>query len=276
MTTGMSIWGSVPTWITALVGCATFLYTATLFKRTSQDRVRDQAAKVTVQAMGNVAYVRNDSDLPIFEIFLVIERGPEANPDYLHLQIESHRIVNSAAKCAIPLLVPHEEFTAGMPPGLPDGSRIVGIEFADAHGRFWLRDIVGRLKKTRRRFRGQRPKFVADGPASLLTRLAPVFPKGSDKVVGGTPTPQQVNRAAGLVPSQRTPEGVLTQQAAGETTAPSAPAPRMVYGRSSARHRRHVLAKRLSSTLHAEEPELPWLSPWWAPDLSELQDGDRR
>ncbi|MGV9816343.1 hypothetical protein ACWDTQ_31070 [Streptomyces cellulosae] len=216
MTIEMSLWGNIPTWITALVGCAMFFYHATLFRQTSRDRVRDQAAKVTVQAIGDVAYVRNDSDLPIFEMYLVMERGPEDPPEYVAFSLPWCKVVNSRAKCAIDVLVPHEDFTAGMPPGLPDGSRIVALEFTDAHGRNWRRDILGRLEKTPR-YREQ--KFVTNGPTLSLPAAAPVFPKGSDEVVEGASAHPQVGGVAGLIPSQRSSEETL------QPATPARPAP---------------------------------------------------
>ncbi|WP_310729093.1 hypothetical protein [Streptomyces sp. N2A] len=146
MSNAVSIWGNVPTWISAIFSSASFTVAAAVYAKNRQDKIREQAAKVTVHAVENVGHVRNDSNLPIFQLSLLLKRGPEKDPPFIR-GLWRIQLTHSRAMCSVRRLGPNEVLRVGMPPGMPEGSTIVAIEFADADGRHWMREDTGRLQR---------------------------------------------------------------------------------------------------------------------------------
>lgn len=175
MSNAVSVWGNVPTWISAIFSSASFTVAAAVYAKNRQDKIREQAAKVTLHAVEHVGHVRNDSDLPIFELSLLLKRGPERDPSFIH-GLWKVRITHSRAMCSVRRLGPNEVLTVGMPPGMPEGSTIVAIEFADVDGRHWMREDTGRLY---RKSAPWKPPLNASSQ-DLLKEEAPTHSPGFD------------------------------------------------------------------------------------------------
>ncbi|GLX41155.1 hypothetical protein Sros01_72280 [Streptomyces roseochromogenus] len=146
MSNAVTVWGNVPTWISAIFSSASFTVAAAVYAKNRKDKIREQAARVTLHVIEDVGYLRNDSDLPIFELVVLLKRGPEEDPAYLR-GLWKMRITHSWASCSVRRLGPNEVLTVRMPSGAPEGSTIVAIGFADADGRHWNREETGRLRR---------------------------------------------------------------------------------------------------------------------------------
>ncbi|MEU9756061.1 hypothetical protein AB0D90_23465 [Streptomyces althioticus] len=141
-----------------------------------RDKIREQAAKVTVFAEEDIGRVTNDSDLPIFRMALLVKRGPEKNPDYVQ-HLWKTTVTHNWVQCPVRRLAAEEEITLGLPDKLPKDSEIVGLRFDDASGRTWTRGIDGRLRQSpgrlRHRFRVGPTPHAVEAPVFLPSAVEP-------------------------------------------------------------------------------------------------------
>lgn len=169
-------WGDVPTWLGALVTAAALIAAFKVYKIESdrdaraaterreqfQAERRAQADKVAAwyayfrpqyssapmtafREQGWAAFIRNASDLPIYDVeidfYYVIPNAPPGN-------VPSRR----GSSDQIPVVPPQEETYIKTPSGVLDqvdaeskANHSVAIEFRDTAGARWRRDIYGKL-----------------------------------------------------------------------------------------------------------------------------------
>ncbi|MET8221647.1 hypothetical protein [Streptomyces hirsutus] len=171
----------------AIFSSASFMIAATVYAGNRRDKIRKQASEVTVHVEpdDDVGFVRNDSDLPIFDMTLLVKRGPEANPDYVSA-LWKIKITHTWVDCATRSLGPDLGAAVRLPEGLPDGSTIVAIGFSDAAGRGWLRETGGRLTGG---YRPIRPDLNLGGQSGFRGK-APVYPATADGATWVIPSPR--------------------------------------------------------------------------------------
>ncbi|WP_371604958.1 hypothetical protein OG345_41230 (plasmid) [Streptomyces sp. NBC_01220] len=193
------LWGSIPTWITAIFSSASFMIAASVYAANRKDKIREQASKVTVHVDPDdaVGYVRNDSGMPIFGMTLLVARGPEEDPEYLNY-LRKVRVTHTWVICAIARLGPNAVAAVQLPEGspdapeeLPDGSKIVALMFNDATGRTWLRETNGTLRWGGM---GLKPYLSMGGPGSF-TGAAPVHPATNEGLTWAIASPRPVRKA---------------------------------------------------------------------------------
>lgn len=145
-------WGPISAYLLLLVTAIGVILNARTHAANRRDKIREQAAKVTIFAEEDIGRVTNDSDLPIFRMALLVKRGAEKNPEHVQL-LWKVKVTNNWVQCPVRRLAPEGEILLGLPDKLPKDSEIVGLRFDDASGRTWMRGVDGRLRKSPGRLR---------------------------------------------------------------------------------------------------------------------------
>lgn len=137
-----SVWELAPLYLASFGTVAAFTVTALLFKRGTEDRVREQASKVYVFSQEDedagevVATVHNRSDLPVWRVEAFPKRGKD--------------IVTEDIFPSRPDLEPGGTTEVRWKPAQENDSieRDWRLRFVDASGREWIRE--GNLLKLQR------------------------------------------------------------------------------------------------------------------------------
>ncbi|KOY53595.1 hypothetical protein [Streptomyces sp. XY332] len=144
-------WGNVPTWVSAIITSSSFAVAARVYWENRQDKIRGQAAKITVELpkrdesdvlniRSDRLYVRNHSDMPVFDLHLVVHtyRYPGgAQVEYwTDLESSTDRVDPGEIVTLVRPMVRRNALS------LP---KVMGITFVDANGRRWTRMVDGFL-----------------------------------------------------------------------------------------------------------------------------------
>ncbi|MFD8414009.1 hypothetical protein ACFV2Q_20000 [Streptomyces sp. NPDC059650] len=191
-------WGNVPAWASAIITSSSFAVAARVYWENRQDKIREQAAKITVEfpkrdesdalnIRNDRLYVRNHSDMPVFALNLVVHTyaypGGAQMEYWTDLESSTDRVDPGEI---ITLVRPIARNALRQP-------ELMGITFVDANGRQWTRMIDGFLmnRSGHQRSKYNAPAMTWNDPA--LQDVKVLSSAGMDSGEPDNPVPDQRN-----------------------------------------------------------------------------------